>query len=65
MLVASTDTPNPVTHDPTMATTEGIRRRAMAPPEIEETSQVRFHVPVFTVRGRCRAWAADQTAFVR
>src|SRR3954468_5426297 len=31
----------------------------MAPPEIEETSQVRFHVPAFTVRGRYRAWAAD------
>jgi hypothetical protein len=32
--------------------TDDIRRRAMALPEVEETSHFRFHVPVFKVRGR-------------
>jgi len=35
-----------------MATTEDIRRWAMALPEVEETSHFLFHVPVFKVRGR-------------
>ncbi|GHF84365.1 hypothetical protein FHX82_001119 [Amycolatopsis bartoniae] len=35
-----------------MATTEDIRRWAMALPEVGETSHFRFHVPVFQVRGR-------------
>ena len=35
-----------------MATTDDIRRWAMALPEAEETSHGRFHTPVFKVRGR-------------
>lgn len=35
-----------------MATTDDIRRWAMALPEVEETSHFRFHVPVFKVHGR-------------
>ena len=35
-----------------VATTEDIRRLAMALPEVEETSHFLFHVPVFKVRGR-------------
>lgn len=35
-----------------MTTTDDIRRWATALPEVEESSHFRFHVPVFTVRGR-------------
>ena len=35
-----------------VATTEDIRRLALALPEVEETSHFLFHVPVFKVRGR-------------
>ncbi len=35
-----------------MATTDDIRRWAMALPEVEETSHFRFHVPIWKVGGR-------------
>jgi hypothetical protein len=35
-----------------MVTTDDIRRWAIALPEVEESSHFRFHVPVFSVRGR-------------
>jgi hypothetical protein len=35
-----------------MTSTDDIRRRAMALPEVEETSHFLFHVPVWKVRGR-------------
>jgi hypothetical protein len=48
-----------------MATTDDIRRWAMALPEVEETSHFRFHIPVFKIRGRTfLGLGKDQTTAV-
>jgi hypothetical protein len=49
----------------TLITTQDIRQWATALPEVEETSDFRFHVPQFKVRGRTFAGlGADATTAV-